>query len=180
MWVWLLWVVHYYFYWGNEIFAAKYNELLPVCRSDLLVCVCSSSVLSDSAIPWTVSRSGSSVHGMSQTRIVEWVAVSSSRGSIPPRLLIHFQAVCSYIICSSLQEIKLWKNWREYLCTMFSQVCDFSKNAYLECKLEFIAPLNFQVISWHKESWKYLFWWSSFFLSIIRWNYKTNIRIWYR
>ena len=28
---------------------------------------------------------GSSVHGISQARILEWVAISSSRGSSPPR-----------------------------------------------------------------------------------------------
>ena len=31
------------------------------------------------------SLSGSSVHGIFQTRILEWVAISSSRGSFPPR-----------------------------------------------------------------------------------------------
>ena len=38
----------------------------------------SRSVVSDSAIPWT-SPPGSSVHGISQARILEWVAISSSR-----------------------------------------------------------------------------------------------------
>ena len=31
------------------------------------------------------SQSGSSVHGVFQARILEWVAISSSRGSSPPR-----------------------------------------------------------------------------------------------
>ena len=31
--------------------------------------------------PWTVSPPGSSVHGIFQARIPEWVAISSSRGS---------------------------------------------------------------------------------------------------
>ena len=37
------------------------------------------------ATPWTVSLSGSSVHGILQARILEWVAISSSRGSSWPR-----------------------------------------------------------------------------------------------
>ena len=35
--------------------------------------------------PWTVAHSGSSVHGILQARILEWVAISFSRGSSQPR-----------------------------------------------------------------------------------------------
>ena len=39
-----------------------------------------------SATPWTIySPPGSSVHGIPQTRILEWVAISYSRGSSRPR-----------------------------------------------------------------------------------------------
>ena len=39
------------------------------------------SVVSDSLVtPWTVPP-GSAVHGISQARVLEWVAVSFSRGS---------------------------------------------------------------------------------------------------
>ena len=46
--------------------------------------------------PVDCSPSGSSVHGMSQARILEWVAISSSRGSSQPRqgsnpCLLHWQ-----------------------------------------------------------------------------------------
>ena len=42
--------------------------------------------MSDSfATPWTVSLPGSSVHGIFQAGILEWVAISSSRGSSEPR-----------------------------------------------------------------------------------------------
>ena len=37
------------------------------------------------AIPWTVARPGSSVHRILQVRILEWVAISFSRGSSLPR-----------------------------------------------------------------------------------------------
>ena len=44
-------------------------------------CVHASSVMSDSFVtPWTVAH-----HGISQARILEWVAMSSSRGSSQPR-----------------------------------------------------------------------------------------------
>ena len=37
------------------------------------------------ATPWTVALPGSSVHGIFQARILEWVAISSSRKSSQPR-----------------------------------------------------------------------------------------------
>ena len=48
------------------------------------VCV-SQSVVSDSCDPTDCSPPGSSVHGISQVRILEWVAISFSRGSSRPR-----------------------------------------------------------------------------------------------
>ena len=37
------------------------------------------------ATPWTLAHQGSSVHGTLQARILEWVAMPSSRGSSQPR-----------------------------------------------------------------------------------------------
>ena len=45
----------------------------------------SCSVVSDSCNPMDCSPPGSSVHGISQTRMLEWVAISFSRGSAWPR-----------------------------------------------------------------------------------------------
>ena len=42
--------------------------------------VFSCSTLSDSVTPWTVALQASSVHGISQASILEWVAISFSRG----------------------------------------------------------------------------------------------------
>ena len=39
--------------------------------------------------PMDCSPPGSSVHGISQARILEWGAISSSRGSSPPRDQTH-------------------------------------------------------------------------------------------
>ena len=41
--------------------------------------------------PWTIcSLPGFSIHGILQARILQWVAISFSRGSSPPRDQIHF------------------------------------------------------------------------------------------
>ena len=45
----------------------------------------SRQVVSDSCDPMDCSLSGSSVHGILQTRMLEWVAISFSRGSSWPR-----------------------------------------------------------------------------------------------
>ena len=57
--------------------------------------------------PMDYSSSGSSVHGILQARILEWVAMPSSRGSFPPR----DQTRVSYVYlpwqvgCSSLAHL---------------------------------------------------------------------------
>ena len=56
--------------------------------STILVCVCvyvSRSVVSDSCDPMDYSPPGSFVHGILQARILEWVAISFSRGFSQPR-----------------------------------------------------------------------------------------------
>ena len=43
-------------------------------------CACPCSVMSDLVTPWTVAHlPGSSVHGIFQAQILEWVAISSSK-----------------------------------------------------------------------------------------------------
>ena len=47
----------------------------------------SCQVVSDSfATPWTVAYKDPLVHGIFQARILEWVAISFSRGSFCPRV----------------------------------------------------------------------------------------------
>ena len=60
------------------------RTLRAVLRGIAYVCS-AASVLSDPATLWTVVLSGSSVHGISQTSILEWVAMPSSRGSSQSR-----------------------------------------------------------------------------------------------
>ena len=51
-------------------------------------------VMSDYFVtPWTISLPGSSVHGISQAIILEWVATSFSRGSSQPRDWTHVSCI---------------------------------------------------------------------------------------
>ena len=55
--------------------------LTMLCESESVSC----SVMSDSATPMDYSLGGSSVHGILQTRILEWIYIPFSRGSSWPR-----------------------------------------------------------------------------------------------
>ena len=60
----------------------------------LYVYVCMHPVVSDSFCgPIDCGLSGSSVHGILQARILEWVAISSSGGSFQPRDRTHISSV---------------------------------------------------------------------------------------
>ena len=52
--------------------------------------------MSDSCDPMDCSPPGSSVHGVSQARILEWVAISFSRGSSQHREVALLQSPCNY------------------------------------------------------------------------------------
>ena len=53
------------------------------------------------------SPPGSSVHGIFQARILEWVAISSSRGSFQSRDRIHIPCVS----CISRRMLYHWSTW---------------------------------------------------------------------
>ena len=50
------------------------------------------------ATPWTCSSPGSFVHGISRARILEWVAISFSRGSSWPRDWTHISWISRCIL----------------------------------------------------------------------------------
>ena len=54
------------------------------------------SVVSDLCDPMDHNRLGSSVHGISQSRILEWVAIISVRGSSQPRDRTHVSCSCCF------------------------------------------------------------------------------------
>ena len=58
---------------------------------------------------WPRGPPGSSVHGIPQARILEWVAVSSSRGSSQPR----GQTCISYIGRQILYHWATWEAWSQ-------------------------------------------------------------------
>ena len=72
--VWWLWRTVWQFFKQLNI------ELMCVC-----VCVCSHSVVSNPLRTMDCNLPGSSVHEIFQARILEWVAIFSSRGSSWPR-----------------------------------------------------------------------------------------------
>ena len=58
--------------------------------------------------PLHCSPSGSSVRGISQARILEWVAISSFRGSFQPRDGTRI----SYISCIGRELLYHWDTWK--------------------------------------------------------------------
>ena len=62
-------------------------KIKPICfpNATCLCCVCCLVTQSALCNPTDCSPPGSSVHGLLQTRVLEWVAMPSSRGSSPPR-----------------------------------------------------------------------------------------------
>ena len=70
--------------------------------------VCVLSCVQLFATPWTVAPPGYSVHGVFQARILEWVAVSSSRESSQPR----DQTCISYISCIGRQILYHCATWK--------------------------------------------------------------------
>ena len=60
------------------------DEQLRVGTAVAMLCVLSHSVVSDSATVWTAARQAPLSMGILQARVLEWVAMPSSRGSSPP------------------------------------------------------------------------------------------------
>ena len=64
---------------------AQWQILEVVTKIAWSACMLSHSVMSDSMQPNGLPLPVSSVHGIHQTRILEWVAIPSSRESSQPR-----------------------------------------------------------------------------------------------
>ena len=69
------------------------------------MCCVSHSVVSDSCDSMDCSPPGSSVHGISQARILEWVAISFSKGSSQPRDWIYWTIQVS---CTAGRFFTVW------------------------------------------------------------------------
>ena len=70
------------------------NIIVDVLKSDTLNCCCLAAQLCLTLCgPMDCSPPRSSAHGIFQARILEWVAISSSRGSSQPRDQTHISFV---------------------------------------------------------------------------------------
>ena len=92
--------------WGTE------EKSLCVC---VCVCVCMLSCVGLFCNPMDCCPPGSSILGNIQARIMEWVAISFSRGSSQPRDQI-------YVLCISRQILYLWAIWEAHSNTRMSRI----------------------------------------------------------
>ena len=65
----------------------------PLYSQEPPVLSCVTSVVSTLCEPMDCSPQGSSVHGILQARILEWIAMLSSRGPSPPRDRTHLSGI---------------------------------------------------------------------------------------
>ena len=86
------------FWWS--LIASLLSRMTRYCRFIFHISwVCVLSRVQLFVTPWTVAPPGYSVHGVFQARILEWVAISSSRESSHPRN----QTCISFISCIGRQ-----------------------------------------------------------------------------
>ena len=105
-WIWTLWNIIWLCSWAcgtilSWVVYVLYNQ-----------CVCAQLCLT-LCDPMDCSPSGSSVHGIFQARILEWVAISFSRGSSWPR---DWTCV-SWIFSIGRWILYHWASWKAMYCT---------------------------------------------------------------
>ena len=61
------------------------------------------------AIPWIVAYQGSPIHGIFQARLLEWVAISFSRGSSWPRNQTQ-------VSCIAGRRFTIWATKLKHIC----------------------------------------------------------------
>ena len=108
-------------------------ECVFVC---VCVCVCAQSCLI-LCNPTDYTQPSSSVHGISQARTLEWVAISSSRGSSQPKDQTHIS--CSF--CIGRQILYHWAIWDPLRMWTMYRLVTFSLDKYF-----FSAQLFIQVV----------------------------------
>ena len=104
----------------------------------ILMCVHDRSLQSCSILcnPLDCSPPGSSVHGILQSRILEWVVISFSRGSFPARDQTHV----SYISCTGRWILYHWATGEApancRCCCYFKMLLRLEIVTYLEDRLQ--------------------------------------------
>ena len=139
-----------------------YSSLLGELSLWLYICVCvlCYSVRSDSLRP-PCSPPGSSVHGILQARILEWVAISFSRGSSRPRDRTPISSTAGGFFTtvppgkpSSLYILDLCLNWVfvSLLLSCNNSLCVLEKSLIrsMLCKIFFHSGLSFS-LSWYLD-----------------------------
>ena len=84
-----------------------YNLSLSFYLYIQLLCVCMFSCVWLCATPWIAALEGPFVHGISQAKILEWIAISFSRGSSWPREWTYI----SWVSCTGGQVLYHWATW---------------------------------------------------------------------
>ena len=79
-------------HWLELAFNVKYQQIHFLCPSSSFCCSCWVAPSCLFATP------ASSVHGILQARVLEWVAMPSSRGSSPPRDGTHISCISRWIL----------------------------------------------------------------------------------
>ena len=109
---------------GTQGSSSRHHKYLPwlliPCVACLVTHLC--PTLCD---PKDWSLPGSSVHGISQARTLEWVAISFSRGSPQPRARTHVSCVS----CIGRQILYHWSIWKALLIPQKRKkyLCEFWK-----------------------------------------------------
>ena len=104
-------------HWGCSV------ARLPRVFCWMLACMLMSNSF---VISWTVALQGSSIHGISQARILEWIAIPFSRGFPQPRDWTHV----SYVSCIDRWVLYHWVPWEAHAFQNNSLVPELSHYTY--------------------------------------------------
>ena len=106
-WGWCIYINHLEFFFMQNLFYAFTYSFQHMCVCGVCVGVCVhvlTQLYPTLCDPMKCGQPGSSVHGISQARILEWVAVSYSRGTFQPRDQTRISYSCRQILY-------LWAIW---------------------------------------------------------------------
>ena len=130
-------------------------------RSNRICCCCLVAKTCPTLL--TVARPGSSVYGISQERIQDWVALSFSKGSSQPRDQTRISCIGNQTLPLSHQGNRIWGNinihWL-FLLIVWFQFLTLKPSIHLECILmwNIRASLVAQMIKNQPAMWETWIW----------------------
>ena len=113
----------------------------------------SHSVVSDSLRPYGCSPPGSSIHGILQARILEWVAISFPRGSSQPwdRSRVSRIAGRRFTVWATREVQSTWRSiyllLNNHLCFDDSQICSSSFNFLFPSRIPEVQAGSFAFLT---------------------------------